>query len=159
MLPALAGSTFSIFNFFQKNSLKTQLEHGTFKKVLPARARSTLSIFTYLQVIAISVHIEFAVFKKCLPSERGAHFLLFSTSHDITKNMQIEFVGISSLLECLLGPLGIALGWFGVVLESTLRQIGPTCGQFYTNLCHPGLNLGTANLKNHCFPCGFFNTF
>ena len=62
-----------------------------------------------IQTIAISIHIEFAIFKKVLPAREGSTFLLFSTSHDITKKMQIEFVGISSLLECLLGPLGIAL--------------------------------------------------
>ena len=77
--------------------------------MLPAAARSLFSLFTNFQIIAISVHIEFAIFKNVLPAEAGSTFLLFSTSHDIAENMQIEFVGISSLLECLLGPLGIAL--------------------------------------------------
>ena len=70
------------------------------------------AFFRFSRIFKLSqsvLHIEFAIFKIVLPAWAGSTILLFSTSHDITKNMQIEFVGISSLLECLLGPLGIAL--------------------------------------------------
>jgi len=64
----LGGEHIFDFRFFSKNSLKMQLEHGTFKKVLPAAARSLFSLFTNFQIIAISVHIEFAIFKIVLPA-------------------------------------------------------------------------------------------
>ena len=73
VLPAWAGSAFSIFNVCSKKKklLKTQLEHGTFKKVFPAAARSLFSLFTNFQNIAISIHIVFAIFKSVLPAWAG----------------------------------------------------------------------------------------
>ena len=64
--------------------------------------------------------------------------------------------------EAILGPkrpqrghLGVILSSFEPLLGPTWAILEPTCSQFGTNLCHPGPNLGTANLKIHCFSLVF----
>ena len=77
VLPAAAGSTFSIFIIFHKIALETQIEHAAFKKVLPAAAGSTFSIFTNFEFIAIMMHIDCA-------SKMQASRCIFHDFYDLT---------------------------------------------------------------------------
>ena len=110
--------------------------------------------------------------KMCFLPRRGAHFCFFPLLMISPKTCKSNLSAFPPFLNASWGLLGspwnnlgpsrrqlyAKLAQLGASLGEPLPgwgQLGLTCGQLCTNLCHPGPNLGTANLKNHCFPFGF----
>ena len=110
--------------------------------------------------------------KMCFLPRRGTQFCFFPLLTISPKTCKSNLSAFPPFLSASWGLLGspwnslgpswrqlcAKLGQLGANLGELLPnwgQLGPTCGQFCTNLCHPGPNLDTVNLKNHCFSFGF----